>query len=200
MQQVNLYQEQFHERRLPLSAAQMTAGVLGLLLLLTALYGLEWLTLMGLEQRERELSEQTRRIESTVAALQERISSSRQTAELDAELARLEEGIDVRRRLLGVVQTRGVSEGQRFSEFVAALSRQHSQGLWLRRVDIDGGGENLLFEGSALDAELLPAFIGRLGAEQGYRGREFKTLTMTRPDEAQWRVDFLLSSRRQRDG
>lgn len=63
-----------------------------------------------------------------------------------------------------------------FSEQFRAFARQSAAGLWLTGFTLSGAGKDILIEGRALRAELVPAYIRRLNDEPAFRGRSLATL------------------------
>ena len=65
-----------------------------------------------------------------------------------------------------------------------ALARQSVGGLWLTGFSITNGGNDVTLRGRMLNADLLPRFLGRLGAEKSFEGRGFRSLAIDQPKQA----------------
>jgi hypothetical protein len=62
-----------------------------------------------------------------------------------------------------------------------ALARASMDGVWLTRIQFARGRGELSIAGRATRAELVPAYLERLRAEQALRGRDFSRLEVMRP-------------------
>lgn len=195
MQQINLYQEQFHERRDPLDARHLATGLLLLLVALAAWSG--WLyhradttsTRLALAEQRRD------RVEQQVLALRAQVERSQdQQAGTDDEAVRLRRELAAKRRMLDYLETGPMARRGGFSAHLAGLARRVVDDLWFDRIVYQHGGEKLRFEGHALKAADVPRMIAALGEEPVYAGHAFRSLVIERPEEADWRVDFVLAS------
>ena len=87
--------------------------------------------------------------------------------------------------------TVGRTEG--YSELLRALARRSVEGVWLTRIEFSDEGGQLSLAGRAARAELVPAYLERLRAEQAFREQSFARLEVTRPPSVPF-VEFTLSS------
>lgn len=85
----------------------------------------------------------------------------------------------------------GRTEG--YSELLRALARRSIEGVWLTRIEFSDAGGQLSLAGRAARAELVPAYLERLRAEQAFREQSFSRLEVTRPPSVPF-VEFTLSS------
>ena len=192
-QQINLYQERFHHKRLWMSANQVAAAA-ALLLLVTA--GWSFLLSYQLDAAaERRLA-----IEADRARL------STELAAANAELARLLEDdrivrrientarqISARKKILDFVNDNRFGSGQGFSDYLVALARLHVDDIWLSRIRF---GQNFVgLEGSALDAERVPGYFDRFSEEPVFVGNRFDLFRVSRDREHDWKVDFEIATR-----
>ncbi|MDX1609663.1 MAG: hypothetical protein R3225_06025 [Halofilum sp. (in: g-proteobacteria)] len=195
MQQINLYQEQFHERRDPLDARHLAGALLLLLIALAAWSG--WLYQRADTTAARlAVAEQRRdRAEQQVLALRAQVerSQDQQSGTEDAS-GRLRRELAAKRRMLDYLETGPMARRDGFSAHLAGLSRRVVDDLWFHRIVYQHGGQKLRFEGHALKAGDVPRMIAALGEEPVYAGHAFRSLVIERPEEADWRVDFVLAS------
>lgn len=199
MQSVNLYQEQFRPRRIPWPIERFLAlGALAMVCML-GWYGLE-------RQRVGALQETRAHAEQQLALWDARI------VQLDTQMAKLESP-DQKQRLSSLRdELRATRELNRylsnalprgaplFSEYLDALARRHQTGMWLTDIRILAGGEQLRFGGSALQAQTVPDFLLALSSELAYAGRTFSSVLLNREPDADWKVDFVLSTTRDEAG
>jgi len=99
-----------------------------------------------------------------------------QAGDAEAQLAAL-------RRVAQIVQSGELGNTGGYAEYFRALGRQHRDGLWLTGITFDVGAA-LSLQGRALDANLVPAYIGRLRLEPALQGKAFGNLHIGQPDAA----------------
>lgn len=195
MQQINLYQEQFRVRRDRLDARHLGAWLLLLVIALGA--GSVWLYQRAGAVAERAVAAERERdrLEREVLALRARIEQ-RQVAASGAvdEATRLRRELAAKRRVLEYLESGPIARRDGFSAHLEGLARRVVEDLWFDRIVLELGGRKLRFEGHALRAEGVPRMIAALGEEAAYVGHAFRSLVIERPADADWRVDFVLSS------
>jgi hypothetical protein len=98
---------------------------------------------------------------------------------LEAEVARLEAEVKARQTTLQALNTGELGNTAGFSEFLAAFGRQATPGIWLTSITIADSGNDLLVQGRALRAELMPAFLRALNNEPMMRGRRVTELKLS---------------------
>jgi len=174
-QQINLYQPIFRKQRHIFSGVSMfqATGVIALALLLAYTYGLS--QVLGLEaevvqfeQREQAYADQLARLDTTEAI-------ARRT-EVEAELRALGEILIEQQQLIDVLRDNPLGNTSGFSDRLAALARQHREGLWLTRIALNGGSGEMQLAGVSVDPALLPEYLQGLGEEGGLQGQRFDIL------------------------
>lgn len=192
-QQINLYQDILRgERAVSAATLALWLGVpLALLLFLTGL--LFWQTtalrreLGGLQREELQQV-------AHLAELAKAYPPRQQNQQLAEEVARLAAARDARGPLLQVIEAKSRGNRSGFSGFLEGLARPALAGIWLRRIDIDGGGSRLLLEGRTQEPRLAPRYLQQLAEEQVFAGIEFERLQMTRPTDDPDCIDFTLQT------
>jgi Tfp pilus assembly protein PilN len=191
IQQVNLYQDVLKPQRVALPALTIGWLVLGVLVLLLMLFGLNRWQLADARERlaliEAEVATATEEL-TAISAVAERGPDVALAARVDQ--ARRE--VEAKRRLLGLLSGGGPSNLDGFSPYLSALGRRHIDGLWLRRILIADGGTELLLEGSTTDERHVPAYLQALAAESVYAGREFHAFRLTRAAVTESQLDFTI--------
>lgn len=183
-QQINLFNPLFMAQKKVFSAVAM-ARALGVLLL-----GCGALGLYG-QQHSRQLAHETNLGAERLAQKQARldkVNSAYPPRESDkaliAEAAALEARLALLRQASDSIARGELGNQQGYAGAFRALARQSSEGLWLTGVRIDGAVERISLEGRALDAALVPAYLGRLGREPVLEGKRFDSLRIGQPKEA----------------
>ena len=194
-QQVNLFQQRFRPVavRLPFSAilllSLVLAGVLGITSAFSYRERSELQTqVSGLESRKGELSTQ-------LAALEKQAGSREPSRLLESRVHQLAADVSSRRHVVELLKRSMGDEQRGFSAHLEGLARQHVQGTWITRVRLARKGRDLILGGNALHAELVPAYLQRLSAEQVFDGIGLEAMNLRRAGELESVVGFELRTR-----
>jgi len=195
MQQVNLYQP---AARKPwkLFSAQMTLAIaLAMSVLWMALYyfGYKDQQEMALTLRKVKLHEEEQL--AKMEALQVKLKPKNKVQQLEGKLELLKAERRQKYRILNRLQDQAISNTVGFSGYLEALARQRIPELWLTRIRVHEGGEQVYLDGSALQPNLVPKYLRRLVIEKAYDGRVFQTFALTRPENEAWHVDFSIGTK-----
>lgn len=197
-QQINLYQDRFREKRLWVSAAQVTSLMLLVLIGIAA-----WSYFLHAEytqeqQRNLEIKADKDRMSAELAAANAELSKLLKESRVDQDIAETARKISVRKKVLNFVGANQFGSGKGFSEYLVALSNLHVADVWLRQIRLR---ENFVqIEGSSLSADRVPGYFSRFGDEGVFRGNRFDLFQLSRSDETDWKVDFVIATRGQGDG
>lgn len=193
-QQINLYQPELFEKRVPFSTTQMAGAMAAVLLLVLAAGVICHLRVSGLTSALGRLQE---RQDAAIRQLEDD-KNRYPPPSPDSDLARkVEEMADVRQAKLTLLQVLSGSElGNRlgFSEHLSGLARQNFSSVWLRRIHLGAGGDQLLLEGSTTRAADIPLYLQRLTEQEIFAGREFEHFQLNRAEKAETVIDFLLQT------
>jgi len=192
-QQINLYSPIFRKQSKVFSATTMLQG----LALIAVVVGVFFYTISLhtslLEIRAadsgRTLSAELERLKAygVHAAPAERAKA------LAERRKTLEAGLATQARALEAFEAGGLGRTEGYSALLRALARRSMEGVWLTRIEFAEAGGELSLSGRASRAELVPAYLERLRAEQALRGHTFSRLEVTRPANMPF-VEFTLSS------
>jgi Tfp pilus assembly protein PilN len=80
------------------------------------------------------------------------------------------------------------------SEHLSGLARQNLPTVWLRRIRISAGGDQLMLEGSSTHAADIPLYLQRLSEQKVFADREFEHLQLSRAEAAMPIIDFILQT------
>jgi len=179
-QNINLLTPAFRKQRRLLTLATV-AQCLGIVL--AVLFGYHFY----LEQQVSGLATELRTAEGMVRSqkgyvdnLKGRTAALKPDAQLDADIARLENELKIAREAMAALKGGAFGNQQGYAEYLRAFSRQSLGGLWLTGFSIAGSGE-LEIRGRVLSPDLLPNYIQRLNREEVLAGRSFARLEMSRP-------------------
>ena len=194
MQQVNLYQPTVR-KRWKLFSIQMTLSIaLAMSVILMAVYYSAYRNqqeiAMSLQKTKLQEEGQLKRM----AELQTKLYPKSKSQQMEQKLDLLKAERRQKYRVLNRLQDQRISNTAGFSTYFEALANQRLPELWLTRIRIHEGGEQLFLDGSALQADLVPQYLQRLATEAAYKGRVFQTFTLTRPEDEAWHMDFSIGT------
>ena len=193
-QQVNLYQTGLDKSHVPFSAKQMALVLAAISLLAIAAGGVRQWQAAGLAS---ELSRLQERQDDAI----QRINNYQQKYPIrsaDTELVHAVDEMMKRRQatldLLQLIKDNQWGNRRGLSAHLAGLARQHLPTVWLRRIRIAAGGDQLLLEGSSTRAADVPLYLQRLNEQEVFTGRDFEHLQLTRAEKGGTIIDFLLQT------
>jgi len=195
MQQINLYQEEFRQQSLPLSALQALLATAGLLLLLLGASAWRYWQAYGLDAQVQQAQQQLQQSQQLLAEGKIAFPAAQAEPRLARRLVRLKQDVLLKQRVLQVLSGRQFGNTQGFVEQVSGLARQRIEGMWLTQLDIRQGGAQLGMKGNALQPELLPRYLQRLAHEPVFAGVEFDTFLMQRRQQAPHWIEFSLATK-----
>jgi len=194
MQQVNLYQPTIR-KRWKLFSIQMTMSfALAMLVVLMVVYYFTYQS-----QREIAVNLQKTKLQEEgqlkrMAELQAKLYPKSKSHQMEQKLNLLKAERRQKHRVLSRLQDQSISNTMGFSTYFEALAKQRLPELWLTKIRIQEGGEQLFLDGSALQADLVPKYLQRLATEAAYKGRVFQTFALTRPENEAWHIDFSIGT------
>ena len=194
IQQVNLYRAGLRKNRVPFSATQMAAALVTVFfLIVTAGTVSYW--------RQSSLAAELARLQKRQDAAAQRIDDYQKQyppRSPDAELVRaVDEMMHAHQaglKLLRLIDDSQLGNRSGLAGHLTGLARQHLSSVWLRRIRIGAGGEQLLLEGSSTRAADVPLYLQRLKEQDVFAGREFEHLQLSRSDREAQTIDFLLQT------
>ncbi len=170
-QQINLYNPLFLKQEKHFSARTMAQALGVIALAIAALYAYAKLESTKAEhtaqkQREYLAAQRDQLVKLAAQLVTQGISKS-----LEAEVARIDAEVKARQATLDALNTGELGNTAGFSDFLAAFGRRAMHGVWLTRFSIGDAGNELVVTGRALQADLVPAYLGALNGESMMRGR-----------------------------
>ncbi len=192
-QQINLYQERFHPRRIWLSANQVAAAALLLLVVGAAWSLLLAYRLDAASERRLAIEADRARLSAELAVANGELARLLGDDRIDRQIENAARQISARKKILNFVSDNRFGSGQGFSRYLVALSRLHVDDIWLSRIRF--GQDFVEIRGSALDAERVPAYFDRFREEPVFVGNRFDLFRVSRDREHEWKVDFEIATR-----
>ena len=193
VQQINLYQDRFREKRLWISAAQVAAVVLVLIGAISIWSFLLHSELQQAQQRNLAITADRDSMSAELAAAKAELARLLQDSRLDDEIENTARQISARKKVLNFVDANRFGSGEGFSGYLVALSNLHVDEIWLNQIRL---AENFVqLKGSSLSAEQVPGYFDRFSDEEIFRGNRFDQFELSRDDKNEWKVDFEIATR-----
>ena len=189
-QQINLYNPALRRQREWLTLANLLAlaGLLAALLLLAG--GFYKHRAASLQAEAKALEARLVLARAEVAQLSAALAPNATQDAATRELADLRQQVAVRQEVLAALRGGVAGENLQsptapgFADYLRALARQSVSGLWLTGFAVAQGGQGMEVRGRMLGVDRLPEYIRRLNAEASFKGRQFVSLNIARPDAA----------------
>ena len=178
IQQVNLYQAMFRPQQTALRATLIAQIVMGVLLILGAVYVYTWLQLGPLENRLADSQNQIAAGEARNAQLRQQFPAPRVNAATQRRHTQTREKLSHTREIAVKLRSGAFGSIDGLSVFLEGFARQHLEGTWLTRVRVQSGGRSMGLEGKALLPDLVPAYIDRLSQEPAFKGTSFSNMEL----------------------
>ena len=192
IQQVNLYQDQFREKKLLFSARQVFSLVM--ILLIGGASGTYFIE-SDLDNAKREnyaVKQSQKQITEELNAVNAELAELLADKRMDLEIAGLSREVNARKKVLAFVSANQFGSGQGFSSYLTALSNLHVNNVWLDEISLS---ENFVrIRGSALSADLVPEYFGRFSEESIFQGNRFNIFQLDRKQDTDWKVDFEIAT------
>lgn len=183
-QQINLYSPIFRKQTKIFSATTMVQG-LGLMVLVIAVFYYYVAAQSSLlELRTAESDQQLKSELERLKVYSARESPAERLKLLAERKKLLEDTLASQSQALDALKAGSFGRSEGYSDTLRALARITVDGIWLTRVDFAAGGGELSLSGRAVRAELVPAYLERLRADELLRAQSFALLEVTRPPPA----------------
>lgn len=194
-QQINLYQPIFRQERKLFCAAMVASALLVITLALLGFWLFGHSRVAVLEQEVAQVRDQLHSQEAMVSAAGQLRSSRANPVEIQERIAQLNQELSDRTRALQVLRGDAIGLRGGFAPRLAALARQHVEGLWIDRLVL--AGDAVMLSGQTLRAELVPQYLKSLASEPVLQGTRFDDFSIERPreDTAQSGVRFRAGNR-----
>jgi hypothetical protein len=180
-QQINLFSPSLRPPRVLLSASRLaiTLGILAFAMLSRGAYlayqvWQEGLVLDQTNARLKDIQDQVVKFgPASLRAKSQALEQSIEQAEVELRL---------RQALLERLKGGGLGNTKGYSDYMVALARQRTAGVWITGLTVAAGGGEFTIRGGVARPEILPGYIRRLSREEVLRGRPIGDLRMERKE------------------
>jgi len=193
-QLINLYQDSLNKTRVPLHAGLMCGIIVscGLLLSMATVF-LFW-------QQGKIINElsRLRQDQIVVAANLQALKLENPARQSDPLLAQQQKQKQAelvgRKPLLAYLNNSDLGMVTGFSPVIRGFAEYPFRGVWLTGILLNISEHKILLSGTALQPDLIPAYVQHLGENKVLKDQSFASLKVTQTKEKSRQVDFLLES------
>ncbi len=197
VQEINLYQDRFKEKKIWLSSMHILLLVgLSILFLVFSSY---WY-----KQQLATVESQNKFLQSSKEAATVKLESLRKEMEnllanhqLDDEIIEMNNKISSLKRVIKFVSTNQFGSGKGFSSELEGLSEIKVNNVWLNEISL--AEDYVKLTGSSLKAEKIPEYFNLFRARDLFEGLVFEDFELKRNSQQDWKVDFLIASQADTD-
>ncbi len=192
-QSINLLDERFQPKKVPLSVNQMWLILAGSLLVL--LFSSLWINTQyeqAFHQNEQHIAEKqqvTQQLELLKAKLEKLLADN----QVDNQINQVSREINVRKQMIDFVANNQLGSGEGFSENLVGLSAIQIDNVWLDEISL--ADDFIKLSGSSLQAEKVPVYFNAFREESLFNGQSFDIFELQRDPNRDWKVDFVIASR-----
>ena len=195
-QQVNLLDPELLPKKEPLSSALIMLMPLVVAVALLAFYGYaRW----ELNQVRTDLTKLTAAEETLIQQLEQTVTKfprqERDTA-LEQKIRDLGDEKALKLQVLETLKGRTLGNTQGFADHLETISTQWLEGLWLRKVVVDGDAGELRLTGYTTGPTLPPKLVENLGKKAPLTGTDFRTFRISSIERQGGILKFELDTRR----
>ncbi len=193
-QQINLYQGGLVDKKVPLHAGVMFGVFVGCaLLLLVASVFLAWQQ-GRLNKEINRLNQEQVELVANLQVLKLQNPPRQKDPLLPQVLKRKQQEFSGRKPLFAYLDNFNSGMATGFSPVIRGFAQYPLKGVWLTGIRLNNAERKVLLVGSALKAELVPAYVQHLGDKKVLKDQSFASLKVTRSSEKTHQVDFRLES------
>lgn len=193
-QQINLYQPIFRKQEKVFSARTMLFVFVAAIVFFAVVYGyVRWNVYSLVTESEKLVQLQASELKR-LDSLSRRYPVKQKSRQVETELESLKKEHKAKQFLIKTLSGRSIGNDEGFSSYFEAMARQRPSGMWLRRFELEQGGEIIGIHGSSLQAELVPEFLQRLSEESSFDGSSFRIFQIQRDEKNTAAVNFTLRS------
>jgi Tfp pilus assembly protein PilN len=180
-QQINLFNPIFLKQEKHFSALAMMQ-VLGIVLLCAIVLTLYTRgQLSNLEKDQEGTAAQLQQAQNQLAKVTAEYGPRQKDPTLAARIHRAELEVRSLQQISDVMLKGEFGNTNGYSGYLGAFARQITDGIWLTGFAIQGAGNEISIQGSALHPESVPAYLSRLKSEPVMQGASFASLEMQLP-------------------
>jgi len=193
-QEINLFQAILIDKPEPFQVRQCGMILLGFFALLLILAGFSYWQLQVHRQTLANLQQREGQLRTLVEQLEQQFPERVKNPLLEEKIAQAEKRLSAQKQLQTYLSTKKEVGNGAILGPLEGLAKNVQRGIWLKRIQLDGSGQNVQLAGTALRPEQVPAYLQHLGQRGVFSGQVFSRLKIERLKERPGEVDFSLQS------
>jgi Tfp pilus assembly protein PilN len=193
VQNINLYQDRFKEKKLLASAAQVMILLVALLLGMAGWSYQIQSDLNDSEQQNQLLKDRRSSVNSELAVVTEEINRQFGDDRITDLVNSVRQQLRARKKVIRFVENNKFGSGEGFSAYLKSLSNLQVDDVWLDQILLSDSFVKI--RGSALSADLIPTYFDGFSEEKVFRGQRFQLFELDRKPGADWKVDFTIATK-----
>jgi Tfp pilus assembly protein PilN len=193
VQNINLYQDRFKEKKLLASAAQVMILLVALLLGMAGWSYQIQSDLNDSEQQNQLLKDRQSSVNSELAVVTEEINRQFGDDRITDLVNSVRQQLRARKKVIRFVENNKFGSGEGFSAYLKSLSNLQVDDVWLDQILLSDSFVKI--RGSALSADLIPTYFDGFSEEKVFRGQRFQLFELDRKPGADWKVDFTIATK-----
>ncbi len=193
VQEINLYQDRFKEKRIWLSVSHLLflMGLTAVILLFSSYW---YDNQYKIAEQQHSASLQTKeQADRSLKTQQKKLQLILSNNHIDIEISKVSTDIAARKRIISFVESHQFGSGKGFSSNLDGLTEIKISDIWLNEISL--AKDFMQLSGSALKAETIPEYFNLFRQKHLFNGNEFEIFELNRVQEQGWKVDFLIASR-----
>ena len=191
-QQINLYQPRFRKQEKVFSASSMLMVLVAAMVVLIGVYGYAKWNVVALANENERLQQQQVKEIARLDGLSKKYPVKQKSRLIEQQLKDLQGEKKAKQYLVNTLSGRSIGNSNGFSSYFVGIARKHIKGMWIRRLELDNGGDVIGIYGSALEPELVPQFLQALSEEESFAGSQFQIFNMQRDEDNSAAIKFSL--------
>lgn len=194
MQKINLYLEEFRDKKVPFSFETLAFFFFGSLMFCIMGTVLVFILYTTSGENIRITQEELHAAEDAFKQAQQQYKIIEKDLRIESQIEILKKQKSENKKLLAYLDNRELADQHSsFSKILEALTTISEPGLWLNEIRLDQAGSSLGLSGYSNEANQVPSYIKKLGEKPAFLGMQFRVFDMKREDGL---LAFTLSSKR----
>lgn len=191
-QQINLYQPRFRKQEKVFSASSMLVVLVAAIIVMIGVYGYAKWNVVALADEKRNLQKQQVNEIARLDDLSAKYPIKRKSRVIEQQLKDLQAERKAKQYLVNTLSSRSIGNTNGFSSYFAGIARKHIKGMWIKRLELEKGGDVIGIYGSTLKPELVPRFLQKLSEEDSFSGSQFQIFNMQVDKDNKAAINFSL--------
>lgn len=193
MQNINLYESSEERDQIYFKSYQMLTIVGFLIFFLFSISVVKFIQSRQILSKIDNLKQQKEEFNIKIGVLKASLPDKGIEVKLQEQVASLGKIKSIRQRMFQEISRLEKDEKVGFSKYLYALSKYDIEGVWLTSFNFYKGGDEIVLEGKAESAKLIPKLVSKLGEDPVFSGKSFEFLNIYKEKKEDF-IKFTLRS------